>query len=101
MFRCSTLSGLPMNNLTKGLYVIPLTKKSSKKGISGTKAPEASNYEATLNRRQELDHFELWQGIAFKDFSTNSFLNSFYSSKFVNNKEKQIKMLNNYVRKFI
>ena len=38
--------------------------------------------------------------IAFKDFSTNSFLNSFYSSKFAKNKEKQIKMLNNYVKKF-
>ncbi len=39
--------------------------------------------------------------IAFKDFSTNSFLNSFYSSKFAKNKEKQIKMLNNYVKKFL
>ena len=38
--------------------------------------------------------------IAFKDFSTNSFLNSFYSSKFAKNKQKQIKMLNNYVKKF-
>jgi len=38
--------------------------------------------------------------IAFKDFSTNSFLNSFYSSKFAKNKDKQIKMLNNYVKKF-
>ena len=38
--------------------------------------------------------------IAFKDFSTNSFLNSFYSSKFAKNKEEQIKMLNNYVKKF-
>ena len=38
--------------------------------------------------------------IAFKDFSTNSFLNSFYSPKFAKNKQKQIKMLNNYVKKF-
>ena len=38
--------------------------------------------------------------IAFKNFSTNNFLNSFYSSKFAKNKEKQIKMLNNYVKKF-
>ena len=38
--------------------------------------------------------------ISFKDFSTNSFLNSFYSPKFAKNKQKQIKMLNNYVKKF-
>ena len=38
--------------------------------------------------------------IAFKNFSTNSFLNSFYSSKYAKNKDKQIKMLNNYVKKF-
>ena len=38
--------------------------------------------------------------IAFKNFSTNNFLNSFYSSKFAKNKQKQIKMLNNYVKKF-
>ena len=38
--------------------------------------------------------------IAFKDFSTNSFLNSFYSSKYAKNKDKQIKMLKNYVIKF-
>ena len=38
--------------------------------------------------------------IAFKNFSTNSFLNSFYSSKHAKNKDKQIKMLNNYVKKF-
>ena len=39
--------------------------------------------------------------IAFKNFSTNNFLNSFYSSKYAKNKDKQIKMLNNYVKKFI
>ncbi len=38
--------------------------------------------------------------IAFKDFSTNSFLNSFYSSKFSKNKDKQIKELNNYIKDF-
>ena len=38
--------------------------------------------------------------IAFKNFSTNSFLNSFYSSKYAKNKEKQIEMLNDYVKKF-
>ena len=38
--------------------------------------------------------------IAFKNFSTNSFLNSFYSSKHRKNKEKQIEMLNDYVKKF-
>ena len=36
--------------------------------------------------------------IAFKDFSTNSFLNSFYSSKYTKNKDKQIKVLNNYIK---
>ena len=38
--------------------------------------------------------------IAFKDFSTNSFLNSFYSSKYAKNEDKQIKKLKNYVNKF-
>ena len=38
--------------------------------------------------------------IALKNFSTNSFLNSFYSSKYAKNKDKQIEMLKNYVKKF-
>ena len=38
--------------------------------------------------------------IAFKNFSTNSFLNSFYSSKYAKNKDNQVEALNNYVKKF-
>ncbi len=38
--------------------------------------------------------------IAFENFSTNNFLNSFYSSKYAKNKDKQIKALNDYIRKF-
>ena len=38
--------------------------------------------------------------IAFKNFSTNSFLNSFYSSKFTKNKVKQINSLNDYIINF-
>ena len=38
--------------------------------------------------------------IAFKNFSTNSFLNSFYSSKFSKNKDKQVKALKEYIKKF-
>ena len=38
--------------------------------------------------------------IAFKNFSTNSFLNSFYSSKFAKNKDKQITAFNDYINKF-
>ena len=38
--------------------------------------------------------------IAFKNFSTNNFLNSFYSSKYEKNKDRQIKMLNDYVKNF-
>ena len=38
--------------------------------------------------------------IAFKNFSTNSFLNSFYSFEFAKNKEKQISALNDYIVKF-
>ena len=38
--------------------------------------------------------------IAFKEYSTNSFLNSFYNSKYEKNKDKQVKELNNYVKKF-
>ena len=36
--------------------------------------------------------------VAFKNFSTNSFLNSFYSSKFYKNKGKQIKEFNDYIK---
>ncbi len=35
--------------------------------------------------------------IAFKNFSTNSFLNSFYSSKYEKNKYKQVRELKKYV----
>ena len=38
--------------------------------------------------------------IAFKNYSTNSFLNSFYSAKFFKNKDKQIIAFNNYVKNF-
>ena len=38
--------------------------------------------------------------IAFKNFSTISFLNSFYSSKYVKNKDKQIRALNGYLKNF-
>ena len=38
--------------------------------------------------------------IAFTNFSTNSFLNSFYSYKFTKNKNKQINALNEYIEKF-
>ena len=38
--------------------------------------------------------------IAFKDFSTISFLNSFYSTKYAKNKDKQVEALNNYIKKF-
>ena len=37
--------------------------------------------------------------IAFKNFSTKSFLNSFYSSKFAKNKDKQINDLYDYIKK--
>jgi len=36
--------------------------------------------------------------IAFKNFSTNSFLNSFYSSKFAKNKDNQLKKLNDFIK---
>ena len=36
--------------------------------------------------------------IAFKNYSTNSFLNSFYSSKFSKNKDKQVKSFNYYIK---
>ena len=35
--------------------------------------------------------------IAFRNFSTNSFLNSFYNPLFAKNRNKQIKELNNYI----
>ena len=36
--------------------------------------------------------------IAFKKFTTKSFLNSFYDKKFIKNKDKQIKELNEYIK---
>ena len=36
--------------------------------------------------------------IAFKNYSTNSFLNSFYSSKFSKNKDKQVNSFNYYIK---
>ena len=36
--------------------------------------------------------------IAFKNYSINSFLNSFYSSKFSKNKDKQVKAFNYYIK---
>jgi len=38
--------------------------------------------------------------IAFKKFSTKNFLNSFFSAKFIKNKEKQINELSKYVQEF-
>jgi phosphohistidine phosphatase SixA len=38
--------------------------------------------------------------IAFKNFSTNNFLNSFYSTKYEKNKDKQLKAINDYIKKF-
>ena len=38
--------------------------------------------------------------IAFKNFSTNNFLNSFYSSKFAKNKDTQVNALKKYIKKF-
>ena len=38
--------------------------------------------------------------VAFNNYSTNSFLNSFYSPKYAKNREKQVEALNDYVKKF-
>ena len=38
--------------------------------------------------------------IAFKDYTTKSFLNSFYSSKFAKNKDKQVKALREYIKNY-
>ena len=38
--------------------------------------------------------------IAFNDYSTNSFLNSFYSAKYAKNKDNQIKSLSEFVKRF-
>ena len=36
--------------------------------------------------------------IAFRNFSTNSFLNSFYNPLFAKNRNKQVRELNNYIK---
>ena len=38
--------------------------------------------------------------IAFNDYSTNSFLNSFYSLEYAKNKDKQIQALTRYIKNF-
>ena len=38
--------------------------------------------------------------IAFKNYTTKSFLNSFYSSKFAKNKDKQVKELKGYIQDY-
>ncbi len=38
--------------------------------------------------------------IAFRYFSTNNFLNSFYDSKYKKNKDKQVDALKNYIKQF-
>tara|TARA_B100000900_G_C20237412_1_gene576452 strand:+ start:49 stop:606 length:558 start_codon:yes stop_codon:yes gene_type:complete len=38
--------------------------------------------------------------IAFNEFTSKNFLNSFYSSKFSKNKDKQVKELNDYIKRF-
>ena len=38
--------------------------------------------------------------IAFRDYSTNSFLNSFYSLEYAKNKDKQVRELNKYIKNF-
>ena len=38
--------------------------------------------------------------IAFNDYSTNSFLNSFYSLEYAKNKDKQIQALTKYIKNF-
>ena len=38
--------------------------------------------------------------VAFNNYSTNSFLNSFYSPKYAKNRNKQIKALKDYIRKY-
>jgi len=38
--------------------------------------------------------------IAFNNYSTNKFLNSFYNSKYAKNKDKQVEALYDYVKKF-
>ena len=38
--------------------------------------------------------------IAFKNYTTNSFLNSFYSSKHAKNKDKQVEQLKDYIKEF-
>ena len=38
--------------------------------------------------------------IAFKNYTTKSFLNSFYSSKFAKNRDKQVKELKEYIQNY-
>ena len=38
--------------------------------------------------------------IAFKNFTTNSFLNSFFSTKYLKNKDNQIEALEDYIENY-
>ena len=83
---CSTQRNLNVDGRRQSNYIGEFFKKNKIK-IYKVLSSEWCRCKETAN-------------IAFKDFTTKSFLNSFYSSKFKKNKAKQVDELNNYVRKF-
>ena len=81
--------------------------------INCKKCPRLVKYVkkvSTYKRKQNINEIywgkpvpgfgDLNSKIAFKNYSTNSFLNSFYSAKFYKNKDEQITAFNNYIKNF-
>ena len=58
------------------------------------------SWESYISKNLKEDEHKIFSKIAFKNFSSINFLNSFYSPKFAKNKNNQIDALNDYVRKF-
>ena len=83
---CSTQRNLNVDGIRQSKYIGEFFRENNIK-IDKVLSSEWCRCKETAN-------------IAFKDFSTKSFLNSFYSSKFKKNKAKQVEELNNFVKKF-
>ena len=83
---CSTQRNLDKNGINQSRKIGNLFKKN--------KIPIGTVLSSEWCRCKDTAFY------AFKDFETKSFLNSFYDIKFQKNKDRQIKQLKNYIRKW-
>ena len=83
---CSTQRNLSQGGKKQAKYIGEFFKKNKIK-IDQTLSSEWCRCKETAK-------------IAFKDFNTKSFLNSFYNYRYAKNKDNQIEELNNYIKNF-